>query len=119
MIFYFVSRIKLYKIGASRLVNYLLVFGLSSLPGIAIIIMIFNISNELIPLFQAVSVISLILFIIRVVMAFTIPGEVGKVNISQATYELIKDDPQFVFEHRGKISAKGKGEVDMWFVSLT
>ena len=43
-------------------------------------------------------------------------GEVGKVNISQATYELIKDDPQFAFEHRGKVSAKGKGEVDMWFV---
>ena len=45
-------------------------------------------------------------------------GEVGKLNISQATYELIKDDPQFSFEHRGKVSAKGKGEVNMWFVSL-
>jgi adenylate cyclase len=45
-------------------------------------------------------------------------GEVGEVNISQATYELIKDDSQFSFEHRGKISAKGKGEVDMYFVSL-
>jgi len=45
-------------------------------------------------------------------------GEVGKVNISQSTYELIKDDPQFTFEHRGKVSAKGKGEVDMYFVSL-
>ncbi len=44
-------------------------------------------------------------------------GEVGKVNISQETYELIKDDALFEFEHRGKISAKGKGEVDMYFVS--
>lgn len=43
-------------------------------------------------------------------------GEIGKVNISQATYELLKDDAQFVFEHRGKVEAKGKGEVDMWFV---
>ncbi len=45
-------------------------------------------------------------------------GVVGKVNISQDTYELIKNDPLFQFEHRGKISAKGKGEISMWFVSL-
>ena len=45
-------------------------------------------------------------------------GEVGKVNISQATYEIIKDDPDFVFEHRGKMEVKGKGALDMWFVSL-
>ncbi|MFY0644321.1 MAG: tetratricopeptide repeat protein [Bacteroidia bacterium] len=44
--------------------------------------------------------------------------EIGKVNISQATYEFLKDDAQFVFEHRGKVEAKGKGEIDMWFVSL-
>jgi len=44
-------------------------------------------------------------------------GEVGKVNISKATYELLKDDPQFTFENRGKIEAKGKGEVEMYFVS--
>jgi class 3 adenylate cyclase len=43
-------------------------------------------------------------------------GETGKVNISQATYELIKDDPAFTFEARGKIEVKGKGEVEMWFV---
>ena len=46
-------------------------------------------------------------------------GEVGRVNISQPTYDLIKDDPQFTFEHRGKVVAKGKGEVDMYFVELT
>ncbi|MBT8274198.1 MAG: tetratricopeptide repeat protein, partial [Bacteroidia bacterium] len=45
-------------------------------------------------------------------------GEVDKVNISQSTYELIKDDPQFVFEKRGKINAKGKGEMDMYFVEI-
>ena len=52
-------------------------------------------------------------------------GEVGKVNISQATYELLIDAstssasaPEFVFESRGKIVAKGKGEVEMWFVSI-
>jgi class 3 adenylate cyclase len=45
-------------------------------------------------------------------------GEVGKVNISQATYELLQDDQQFAFENRGKIEAKGKGEMEMWFVSV-
>ena len=43
-------------------------------------------------------------------------GAVGKVNISQATYELLKDNPDFSFESRGKIEAKGKGEMEMWFV---
>lgn len=41
-------------------------------------------------------------------------GEVGRVNVSGATYELVKD--KFTFEHRGKITAKGKGEIDMYFV---
>ena len=45
-------------------------------------------------------------------------GEVGKVNISQATYELLKDNPEFAFENRGKIEAKGKGEMEMLFVSF-
>jgi class 3 adenylate cyclase len=44
-------------------------------------------------------------------------GEVGKVNISQTTYELIKDHANFTFESRGKIEAKGKGEIEMYFVS--
>jgi class 3 adenylate cyclase/TPR repeat protein len=43
-------------------------------------------------------------------------GEVGKVNISHATYELLKDDEQFTFEHRGKVQAKGKGKMEMHFV---
>lgn len=43
-------------------------------------------------------------------------SEVGKINISQATYELIKDDPKFKFQPRGKIKVRGKGEIEMWFV---
>ncbi|WP_299454721.1 adenylate/guanylate cyclase domain-containing protein [uncultured Microscilla sp.] len=41
-------------------------------------------------------------------------GEVGKVNVGQNTYELIKEF--FECEHRGKVAAKGKGELDMYFV---
>ena len=44
-------------------------------------------------------------------------GEAGKVNISQTTYELLKDIGEFKFESRGKIEAKGKGEIEMYFVS--
>ena len=46
-------------------------------------------------------------------------GEVGKVSISQSTYELLKSDSQFIFENRGKVMAKGKGEIEMYFVSTT
>lgn len=45
-------------------------------------------------------------------------GQVGRVNISQETYELLKNDPDLVFQQRGKIAAKGKGEVEMWFVKF-
>ena len=41
-------------------------------------------------------------------------GEPGKVNISAATYELIKE--KFVCTYRGKIYAKNIGEIDMYFV---
>lgn len=41
-------------------------------------------------------------------------GETGKVNISGETHELIKD--KFKCFHRGKIKAKNKGEIDMYFV---
>jgi len=43
-------------------------------------------------------------------------GEAGKVNVSQATYELLKEDDAFVFQSRGKIEVKGKGKVEMYFV---
>lgn len=42
-------------------------------------------------------------------------GEEGKINISQNTYEIVKD--QFNCVHRGKIAAKNKGMIDMYFVS--
>ncbi|MBK7854851.1 MAG: hypothetical protein IPJ79_08040 [Bacteroidetes bacterium] len=41
-------------------------------------------------------------------------GEAGKVNISGSTYELVKE--KFNCTHRGKIKAKNKGEIDMYFV---
>jgi class 3 adenylate cyclase len=43
-------------------------------------------------------------------------GEAGKVNISKATYVKIKEDPQFRFLQRGRIEAKGKGFIPMYFV---
>ncbi len=63
-------------------------------------------------------------------------GEVGHVNISDVTYALVKDvvedhvasthrvdptsgivyRPAFTFTSRGRIQAKGKGEMEMWFV---
>ncbi len=45
-------------------------------------------------------------------------SEVGKVNISQATYELLKDEADFAFESRRKIEAKGKGTLEIYFVSV-
>ncbi len=41
-------------------------------------------------------------------------GERGKVNISETTYMLVKD--KYTCTHRGKINAKGKGLMDMYFV---
>jgi len=42
-------------------------------------------------------------------------GEVGRVNISEATYALVKD--RFTCEYRGEVEAKGKGKMGMFFVS--
>jgi class 3 adenylate cyclase len=41
-------------------------------------------------------------------------GEAGKINISGGTFEYVKD--KFVCTHRGKIEAKNKGQIDMYFV---
>jgi class 3 adenylate cyclase len=63
-------------------------------------------------------------------------GEVGQVNISEATYRSVNGEermvngedgasysptpinhsPAFVFTPRGKVQAKGKGEMEMYFV---
>jgi histidine kinase len=42
-------------------------------------------------------------------------SEGGKINISNATYELVKD--HFNCAYRGKISVKSKGDIDMYFVN--
>ncbi len=41
-------------------------------------------------------------------------GAPGQINISAYTYMLVRD--YFVCEYRGKVSTKGKGELDMYFV---
>lgn len=41
-------------------------------------------------------------------------GEAGAINISGATYQLVKEEFDCIF--RGKIAAKNKGEIDMYFV---
>ena len=50
-------------------------------------------------------------------------GEVGHVNISESTHSLLADETVgqeagkgFVFTPRGKVHAKGKGEMEMFFV---
>lgn len=41
-------------------------------------------------------------------------SEPGKINISGATYEIVKS--RFACVHRGKLQAKNKGEIDMYYV---
>ena len=41
-------------------------------------------------------------------------GETGKVNISGVTHELVRD--HFICSFRGKVKAKNKGEIEMYFV---
>ncbi len=41
-------------------------------------------------------------------------GEANQINISAYTYMLIKD--HFICEYRGKVDAKGKGKIDMYFI---
>jgi adenylate cyclase len=38
------------------------------------------------------------------------------VNIREATYASVKDEPGLTFTSRGKVQAKGKGEMEMYFV---
>jgi hypothetical protein len=41
-------------------------------------------------------------------------GHPGKIKISGSTYELIRDYSEC--EYRGRVNAKNKGEIDMYFV---
>ncbi|MFN0189768.1 MAG: adenylate/guanylate cyclase domain-containing protein [Bacteroidia bacterium] len=42
-------------------------------------------------------------------------GEPGRINISENTYQLVKD--KIRCSSRGKINAKYKGDINMYFVS--
>jgi class 3 adenylate cyclase len=42
-------------------------------------------------------------------------GEAGRVNVSAYTYDLIR--AEFECEYRGKVEVKGKGQIDMYFVT--
>lgn len=42
-------------------------------------------------------------------------GVSGKINVSSSTYELIKND--FDCTYRGRINAKNKGDIDMYFIN--
>ncbi len=46
-------------------------------------------------------------------------GEPGQVNISEVTYALVKGENGLTFTPRGKVQAKGKGEMEMYFVTQT
>jgi guanylate cyclase len=42
-------------------------------------------------------------------------GQSGTIQITRTTYELIKDE--FICEPRGSVNVKGKGEMEVWFVT--
>jgi hypothetical protein len=43
----------------------------------------------------------------------------GRINLSGYAYDLIKDliKDRFPCEYRGRVNAKGKGEIDMYFIN--
>ena len=43
-------------------------------------------------------------------------GDLDQINISATTYQLVKDE--FKCEYRGKVKAKNKGEMEMYFVEF-
>jgi class 3 adenylate cyclase len=42
-------------------------------------------------------------------------GEAGRINLSRSTWEAVQD--RWECEHRGKLMAKNRGEIDMYFVT--
>jgi len=42
-------------------------------------------------------------------------GQSGTIQITRTTYELVKDE--FICEPRGSVNVKGKGEMEVWFVT--
>ena len=43
-------------------------------------------------------------------------SQAGKINISRATYDLIKENNTFNFIDRGDIDIKNRGKIEMFFV---
>ena len=41
-------------------------------------------------------------------------GTPGRIQVTRATYELLKDE--FVLEPRGTIEVRGKGEMETWYL---
>jgi guanylate cyclase len=41
-------------------------------------------------------------------------GTAGRIQVSEAAYELLRDE--FEFERRGRVAVKGKGELDTWYL---
>jgi adenylate cyclase len=41
-------------------------------------------------------------------------GTSGRIQVTQATYELIKDE--FILEPRGRVAIKGKGDMETWYL---
>jgi guanylate cyclase len=41
-------------------------------------------------------------------------GTPGHIQVTQATYELLRDE--FELERRGPVSIKGKGEIETWYL---
>lgn len=41
-------------------------------------------------------------------------GRAGKIQITRSTYELLKDE--FLFDSRGEIDVKGKGQMETWYL---
>ena len=42
-------------------------------------------------------------------------GEAGKIQVTQVTYEILKDE--FAFEPRGVLDVKGIGQMETWFLA--
>lgn len=41
-------------------------------------------------------------------------GSPGQIQVTRATYELLRDD--FILERRGMVEVKGRGEMETWFL---
>jgi adenylate cyclase len=56
---------------------------------------------------------------VNVASRMEMAGEPGRVNVSEAIFKELGGDPDFTFEARGEIPVKGRGDMEMYFVSLS